>query len=316
MNDALSSESFFEGAKKAAHKAMDDHGRAEYDAFALHAGVAVEKLAKAVLASKNPVYVAEIRSNSADMVMYLGGHLPLDEKKVRTVGATEAINRLRKIGILQKGDQLDLLIDMRNGAAHASPDSTLAKGMISPLARTIETLLNDLGTPPGAFWERWTDPLKDAVNDQEDQVFRDVQLRITQARHAFEDRFVGLPAEVKEGALKAPQPRKELALGPPINVLANGEIALKAFGGECPACGGKGLITFTPTNRSEPSNSFTASGFDCYLCTFEVTGLEELAALRKTNTPLKVTGVTEMFLAYDPSVPVEEVIAKFKSMTG
>ncbi|MFD0068723.1 hypothetical protein ACFVJ9_48285, partial [Streptomyces sp. NPDC127574] len=98
MNDSLSSESFFQGAKKAAHRAMDDHGRPEYDEFALHAGVAVEKLAKAVLVSKNPVYIAEIRNNSADMVLHVGGHLQLDEERVRTVGASEAIKRLQKIG--------------------------------------------------------------------------------------------------------------------------------------------------------------------------------------------------------------------------
>ncbi|MGW2052160.1 hypothetical protein ACWCPF_44695 [Streptomyces sp. NPDC001858] len=136
MNDSLSSESFFHGAREAAHKAMEDHGRPEHDEFALHAGVAVEKLAKAVLVSKNPVYIGEIRSNSADMVLYLGGHLQADEEKVRTVGAMEAIKRLRKINVLQPDPQLDLLIEMRNGAAHTAADSTLAKGMISPLART------------------------------------------------------------------------------------------------------------------------------------------------------------------------------------
>ena len=55
MKDLFSTESFYQGAKKAAHRAMDDHGRAEYDEFALHAGVAVEHLAKAVLFSKNPI---------------------------------------------------------------------------------------------------------------------------------------------------------------------------------------------------------------------------------------------------------------------
>ncbi|MEU5115109.1 hypothetical protein AB0G64_26830 [Streptomyces longwoodensis] len=243
MEDSLSYESFYQGAKKAAHRAMDDHGRTEYDEFALHAGVAVEKLAKAVLAAKNPVYVAEIRNNSADMVMHLGGHLQLDEEKIRTVGATEAIKRLQKIGVLQKDSQLDLLIDMRNGAAHASPDSVLAKGMITPLASTIEVLLGDLGKPLDEFWERWTDAVRSAVNEREDQVFRDVQLRIAQARHAFEDRFAGLPAEVKEGALKAPRPSNEEWYAQPLDVLVDGDIALRASGGECPACGGQGLVT-------------------------------------------------------------------------
>ncbi|MET7761699.1 hypothetical protein ABZS71_06545 [Streptomyces sp. NPDC005393] len=179
MDDSLSFESFYEGAKKAAHRAMGDHGRGEYDEFALHGGLAVEKLAKAVLVSKNPVYIAEPRNE--DMLMYLGGHFQVAEDKVRTVGAKEAIARLRKIGVLQADPQLDLLILMRNGAAHASPDSAEAKGMISPLTQTIETLLHHLGKPLGTFWDRWTQAVKAAVNEQEDQVFRDVQLRIAQA---------------------------------------------------------------------------------------------------------------------------------------
>ncbi|MEV7952080.1 hypothetical protein AB0O74_34580 [Streptomyces rubiginosohelvolus] len=110
MNGSLSCESFYQGAKKAAHKAMDDHGRMEYDEFALHAGVAVEKLSKASLAAKNPLYIAEVRQSNVDVIMHLGGHVQLEEKKVRTVGATDAINRLRKIGVLKKVDpDLDLL---------------------------------------------------------------------------------------------------------------------------------------------------------------------------------------------------------------
>lgn len=313
MNNALSSESFYQGAKKAAHKAMDDHGRPEYDEFALHAGVAVEKLAKAALAAKNPIYITEIRN--ADTMLYLGGHLQMDEDKVRTVGAKDAIVLLRKIGTLpQKDDQLDLLIAMRNGAAHATPDSAQAKGMISPLARTIETLLGDLGKPLDAFWERWTKAVKDAVNEQEDQVFRDVQLRLIQARHAFEDRFVGLPAEVKEGALKAPQPRQQEWFANPMEIRKGGEIVLKASGGGCPACGGQGILTFEPVGRTDTGVTFTANGFGCYLCNFEANGPEEMAALRKANTPPMLKGVTEMFFTDGPTLtPAEVAVLKAKS---
>ncbi|WP_405542464.1 hypothetical protein OG478_12365 [Streptomyces phaeochromogenes] len=313
MNNALSSESFYQGAKKAAHKAMDDHGRPEYDEFALHAGVAVEKLAKAALAAKSPVYVAEIRNNSADMVMHLGGHVQLDEEKVRTVGATEAIKRLQKIGVLQKDSQLDLLIEMRNGAAHTTPDSTLAKGMISPLARTIETLLNDLGKPLEEFWERWTDAVKNAVNEQEDQVFRDVQLRITQARHAFEDRFVGLPTEVKEGAHKSPQPRKEEWFAQPMEVRDGDLLVLKASGGDCPACGGQGLLTFEPVRYTATETMFTANGFGCYLCTFEVSGPDEMAAMRKANTPGWMTTVA---VSHGPTLEEQARLVISKIRTG
>ncbi|MET8080953.1 hypothetical protein [Streptomyces sp. NPDC005303] len=301
MNDSLSFEGFFQGAKKAAHKAMDDHGRAEYDEFALHAGVAVERLAKATLVSKNPIYIAEIRN--ADMLLYLGGHLQMDEEKVRTVGAKDAVARLRRIGALQVDPQLDLLIEMRNGAAHASPDSTQAKGMISPLARTIETLLDELGKPLDTFWERWTEAVKAAVNEQEDQVFRDVQLRITQARHAFDDRFVGLPAEVKEGALKAPQPRKEEWFAKPMGVRDGDLLVLKTSGGDCPACGGQGLLTFEPVRHTATETTFTANGFGCYLCNFEVSGPDEMAALRKANTPGLMTTVA---VSHGPTLTPEE----------
>ncbi|MET7351558.1 hypothetical protein [Streptomyces mirabilis] len=309
MNDSLSSESFLRGAKKAAHRAMDEHGRREYDEFALQAGVAVEKLAKAVLAAKNPVYVAEIRNNSADMVMYLGGHVQLDEEKVRTVGATEAIKRLQKIGVLQKDPQLDLLIDMRNGAAHASPDSALAKGMISPLARTIETLLNDLGTPLDAFWERWTDPLKNAVNEQEDQVFRDVQLRITQARHAFEDRFKNLPPGSKERVLTAgPHPTAGIDF---VATKASGVPVFNASGGDCPSCGGPSMLTFEPTELTATGVHYWANGFTCSMCSFKVTGQDEMAALRKANTPLVVDG---LIVSHGPTLtPAELAALKAKS---
>ncbi|MGW3956674.1 hypothetical protein ACWEKM_38540 [Streptomyces sp. NPDC004752] len=106
MDASLTFESFLEGAKKAAHKAMDDHGRGEYDEFALHAGVAIERLAKAVLVSKNPVYIVEMRG-SAEMLFHLGGHRTAS--KVRTIGAVEAISRVRTLGILPVDRQLDLL---------------------------------------------------------------------------------------------------------------------------------------------------------------------------------------------------------------
>jgi len=312
MDESLSFESFFKGARKSAHKAMDEHGRADYGEFALQAGVAVEKLGKAVLVSKNPTYLTEIRN--PDMLLYFGGDLELPMDKVRTVGAKDTITRLRRLGVLQADAKLDLLTEMRNGAAHASSGGDEAKEMVSPFARTIETLLNDLGKPLDEFWERWTDAVKNAVNEQEDQIFRDVQLRITQARHAFEDRFVGLPAEVREGALKAPQPRKEEWFAHPMEVVKDGEIVLKASGGDCPACGGQGILTFEPAGRTATGMTFITNGFGCYLCNFGAHGPEEMAALRKANTPLTMTGVTELAVVKSRTLtPAEVAVLKAKS---
>jgi hypothetical protein len=86
-------------------------------------------------------------------------------------------------------------------------------------------------------------------------------------------------------------------------------LVLKATIGDCPACGGKGLITLTPTSLSSTGTRFIGSGFGCYLCNFEVTGPEEMAALQKTDTPLNMTGVTELIVSYGPTLTPEEVAA-------
>ncbi|MEW1751044.1 hypothetical protein ACIQU1_12020 [Streptomyces angustmyceticus] len=272
MDDSLSYESFYQGAKKAAHKAMDDHGRAEYDEFALHAGVAVEKLAKAALAAKNPVYIAEIRNGSADMVMHLGGHVQLGEEKVRTVGATEAIKRLRKIGVLKADTDLDLLIEMRNGAVHAVPDSALAKGMISPLARTIETLLSDVSRPLDDFWERWTKAVRDAVDEQRDAVFQDVQLRISQARHRLEDRLEGLPLP-KELRHRPKMSGFNFFFGAE-NPDGDGDIVSVTGGAGCPACGREAQVTVEPSS----DKGTVAVALTCPWCQLHLNGPEEIEA--------------------------------------
>lgn len=71
--------------------------------------------------------------------------------------------------------------------------------------------------------------------------------------------FVGLPAEVKEGALKAPQPREEEWFVRPTEYLKDGIVVLKTSGGECPACGGQGLLTFEPASRTATNTKERAS---------------------------------------------------------
>ncbi|WP_413757216.1 hypothetical protein [Streptomyces sp. MMBL 11-3] len=308
MNDSLSAESFFKAAKKAAHKAMDEHGRREYDEFALQAGGAVEKLAKAALVAKNPIYIAEPRNE--DMLLHFGGHLTVPEEKVRTVGAKDAIARLRRIGVLEPNTQLDLLIALRNGAAHAAPNSTLAKGMISPLARTIETLLGDLGKPLDEFWERWTDPLRNALNQQEDQVFRDVQLRIAQFRHAFEDQFKNLPPGSKELVLTVPQLRPVPWIES-VKINADGVPGFEVSGGDCPSCGSPSILTFEPTEVTATGTHYRANGFACSLCSFKVVGPDEMAALRKANTPPRMNTLT---VSYSQTLtPAEVAVHKAKT---
>ncbi|MFE2131662.1 hypothetical protein ACFW9X_00155 [Streptomyces sp. NPDC059466] len=288
MDGSLSFESFFAGAKKAAHRGMVEHGRREYDDFALFAGVAIEKLAKAVLISRNPAYLVEMRNGNSDMLLYFGGDLQMDMKNVRTIGGKDAIARLRRLGVLQTDPDLDTLIEMRNGAAHASIGGGEAKGMISPFARTIEELLDHLGQEPGNFWERWATAVVAAVGWHVDQVSRDIQLRIEHSRHAFDDRFIGLPEGVKQEALKSQNPLTESLRAHPLVTKRSDVSYITTTGGHCPACTGPAFLAFELIHRIEGKATYVSDAFFCFICNFHAQGPEEMAAMRN----LVFSGVT------------------------
>ncbi|MFD7688601.1 hypothetical protein [Streptomyces sp. NPDC059781] len=98
---------------------------------------------------------------SAEMLFHLGGHRIAS--KIRTIGAAEAITRLRTLNVLPLGRKLDLLIDLRNGVAHASTGNQ-AKGLLSTLAAAVATLHEELDQPLKSFWGRWTESARVAID--------------------------------------------------------------------------------------------------------------------------------------------------------
>ncbi|MCW8382403.1 hypothetical protein [Streptomyces justiciae] len=299
MDDSLSFESFYEGAQKAAHRAMDDHGRAEYDEFALHAGVAVERLAKAALARMNPAYLVEMRNGNADMLLHFGGHLEIAKDKVRTVGAKEALARLRRLEILPADSELDLLIDLRNGAAHTTGGED-AKALLPALARSVDMVLKHVDERFHTFWGRWTSALAYAMDERETEVRREVHIRIRQARHRFDDRFAGLPEGAKEKVLKEPQPDQGMVIGP--MTIRTGEKILFVIGSvPCPACGGNASMTLVPLSESDTSMTMSPDALQCRLCGLELNNLEEIKAsgadAEKAMLPSSVS------VSYGPTLP-------------
>lgn len=293
MDDSLSFESFLEGAKKAAHRAVDDHGRGEYDEFALHGGVAVERLAKAVLVSKNPVYLLEMRNGNPDMLLYLGGHLEMSADKVRTVGAKDTIKRLRTLGLLPADSQLDLLIELRNGTAHTTVGDQ-AKALLPALAENIAALLSDIGLREEAFWGRWTSAMNMAVNKQRSAIERDVGIRIRQARHAFDDRFEGLPEGAKEKILQESDATFEhLGIsGGPISFASGKGLMSMIAVMPCPACGGQAEITLAPVAPSQAASNLIPDTLRCHLCALELNNPEEF---RASGTNIQVSGLPASF---------------------
>ncbi|MFJ1864075.1 hypothetical protein ACIOD1_05540 [Streptomyces sp. NPDC088097] len=272
MDESLGYEAFYSGARKAAHKAMEDHGRSDYDGFALHAGVAVEKLAKALLVKLNPIYIVEMRG-SAEMLFHLGGHRKCD--KLRTIGATEAVARLRTLKALLPSKDLDLLIDIRNGVAHATSGAQ-AKSLLPVLAQTVEVLISGADEDPRQFWGRWADTARMAIDNKRSQLERDVMVRVRQARHRFEDRFAGLPEGVKEKALHSPPPEAGQMVIGPLTVRNGSSIIFAINSVPCPACTGDASITLTPSNESATSTTMEPDSFKCRMCGLELDTPEEI----------------------------------------
>lgn len=280
MDESLSYESLLAAAKKIAHRAMDDHAHGEYDEFALHAAVAIERLAKAVLVTLNPTYIVEMRNGSADMLFHMGGHLAVEPDKVRTVSAREAIGRLDRLGVLPRDRRLEFLIDLRNGTAHSTGDGAAARDLLPTLARTTDTLLTHLLVDPHEFWERWTYTICVAASAQGDEILRDVEIRIRQAAHSFDDRFRDLPSGAKRLILDSPPPENGEHWVGDLTLISGGSVMVASREVRCPACTGRAMVLLVG-DESAGEGIFRPSGFICHLCKLHLSGFEELAACRQ-----------------------------------
>ncbi|MER5368558.1 hypothetical protein [Streptomyces sp. NPDC002722] len=294
MDDSLSFESFLEGANKAAHKAMDDHARREYDEFALHAGVAVERLAKAVLISKNPIYIAEMRG-SAEMLFHLGGHRMAS--KVRTTGAGEAIARLRTLGVLSQNPELDRLIDLRNGVAHTTGGDE-AKSLLPTLILTVQSLIEDVDGSPRRFWGRWNSAVHTVVDEERSQVYRDIQLRVRQAKHRFEDKFAGMPDEAKDRVLATPPPDSGKFWVGDMTVVSGRDVLFISAQVPCPACTGPAMMTLVPGESTSTGTAFVHDGFICHLCDLKLHGREEMTACGELASVPQTVSVPPLSVAH------------------
>jgi hypothetical protein len=285
MDDSLSVASLIAGSRRFAHLAMDAHGHGDHDLFALHGGVAVERLAKAALAAKSPALLMELRNNGVEMLFHFTGVQASD--KVRTIGAMEALSRLRRLGVLAADAQLDLLIELRNGVAH-STQGDQGLGLLPVLARTIETLLASVDHELADYWGRWTEAVQLAVDEARGKVERDVQLRIQQARHSFADRFEGLPdgtmQRVQEDQRRRPPDWSPGSRGIHLSEGPDRSTWTLVHAVECPACEGQANAYIQLQLQADASSSssgsvlFTATRLHCTLCSLELRGAEELAA--------------------------------------
>ncbi|SEC88502.1 hypothetical protein SAMN05216489_01877 [Streptomyces sp. 3213] len=266
MDDVLSVESFLAGARRFAHLAMAAHGRSDHELFALHGGVAVERLVKAALVAKSPALLLEMRGK-VDALFHLTGVKP-SAGRVHTVGANESISRLRKLGVLPEDTDLDDLIELRNGVAHSTQGDE-GRELLPALARTVEIVLTDLGRDLAAFWGCWTETVRLALDESRTELERDVQVRIQQARNIFADRFDGLPDDF------AKRFRND-QIKPLGFTLMFVDHLLRAEGAvKCPACGNQAAVAMLGRTDGGGSVKFVVDEVGCPMCQLTLVSSEE-----------------------------------------
>jgi hypothetical protein len=276
MSDPLSHESLLEGARKFALSAWHAHNRHTQDLelFVLHAGVSIERLAKAALSKRNRVLLMETNAKE-DMLLHFVGVGPALNTRIRTISASVAIGRLRKLGVLrQKDADLDELIELRNGVAHLHAEAAKKFDPVVTFARTSEELLKDLGVTPADYWGRMQSLATIALSEAQSELERSVRLRIRAAKERFEEKFHGMPG-------KPLRSYRATALPPKPRFQRDVEGLHVSRPAECPACEcpSEVLTTMVMTLETESHVRFEAHTFACQHCGLQLKGREEFQAV-------------------------------------
>lgn len=300
----LSFERLVAGARKFAWSAMASHSEEDEEVFLLHAGVSIERLAKAALVKQSPFLLMEMKGKD-DTLFHLTG--VRQTAKLRTIGAGQAIGRLRDMAVLpQRDPDLDELIELRNGVAHLMASVDDEFDGLTVFCRVTNQLLDHLGMERWNYWHSWSTLVDIALNELQEKVEREVARRMEQARRLLNKRFKDLPKEALDSYIAT---RPQLA---GFQVSSN-----KVFvPWSCPACGNLALITTGPPvliRHGEPGQSVPES-FLCFVCQFTLKAHEMQAAGIPRSIPLvdregeRLMSEAEEFLwHFDPASEGEEV---------
>ncbi|QFR94756.1 hypothetical protein [Streptomyces tsukubensis] len=272
MASTVTFDELCEGARNFAHLALGAHAEGQMDVFLLEAGVSVERLAKAVLVRVHPTLLSEVKGND-DMLLHLAGATPIPPRRLHTIGAGTAIARLRKMGVLPRSEELDGLIELRNGVAHLG--ASTGDDYLGIFVDTICLLLDHLDHDRTEFWGTWSELAQVTLDNRFDLVQKAVRLRVSQGRFRLEARFGALPEGTVESIAKA--------IGEAGLVITDFNRTRARFRmlTRCPACGAEAaalLLSAEPQTTLLYEMELTTEGLQCGLCGFHLTGEEEVTA--------------------------------------
>jgi hypothetical protein len=295
------SKSLFKMSCKFCWAALDAFEFDKKEFFLVNAGVALEQLAKAYLASLDRTLVAE---GDFDSLLHASGHsrhAHRPPQRMRSISMKEALDRCGQLlpGIMQLDDDLQLLREVRNGVAHLGLASERADDLLVPFLQASELLLAELDESDWVYFgnkKRWVD--ETLARDRKDRE-RDVNLKIGQAKKTFSRRYQSMDHAWKDEVLK-------------MRVLSYGADGLQTHLRRCPACGTDGLVSGTVSpdydvevetkhgettlHPSLASVDFFADRFECKACGLSLRGRGEIEAAGMRASWELLEGVDEQLL--------------------
>ncbi|MFF3932920.1 hypothetical protein [Streptomyces hirsutus] len=291
MESPVTFDRLYVGAKRFARLAMEAHAEEDQEVFLLHAGVSVERLAKAALVLVHPTLLTEVNGKD-DMLLHFAGAVSEPPARLRTIGASTAIGRLRKMDVLPKkpsreADDLDGLIELRNGVAHLGASGV--GDYLGTFATTVDRLLQHMGQDRDAFWGTWLETVQLVLDDRADRLQKAVRLKMNQARHRFRARFADLPEGAVEGATRAVGERGLIV------VAVEPAKALFRTLSQCPACIRETAALYLAVDEDSPlfELELKAESLLCGLCGFHLSSTDEIeAAGLPTNVRHSVEDLT------------------------
>lgn len=220
--------------------AMEAYAASNPLAFYLNAGITIEHLAKARLASIHPTLIADPKHFSSILLL---AQVPLDELPppvFKTITVTEALSRCQSItpslGALQTG--LIRVIGHRNGGAHAG---LVERGRVAEdltaVTQAIDVFLHELQVQRGSFYGDFFAAVEKNLSKANEVREVEAATMIAAAAREFARRFPHMP----------PGYNIEEALTE--NDL---DFAFENQPYECPACGSRAVIHGTSDPQWSP----------------------------------------------------------------
>ncbi|MGW4288637.1 hypothetical protein ACWEIK_17075 [Streptomyces sp. NPDC004673] len=125
-----------------------------------------------------------------------------------------------------------------------------------------------------------------AVEKRRNEIERDVEIRIRQARYRFEDRFAGLPDEAMKKLLQETIPLFGRLLGA-ISIKSGDDLVALIGSTPCPACKGQAQVRMAHIKSSPTTGELIPQSLQCSMCALKLDSPEEVEVI---GTRAIVTG--------------------------